>query len=437
MNTAINAMPLINEKKKNNVVKKNMILLLMGKLVSLFGSSIYSFAISLYILKVTGSGLNFSLTLALGTLPRVVFGTISGVIADRFDRKKMVVGLDILSGLVVLGLLGLSIFDSLRLSYIYIATLLLSTCSTFFVTPLTASIPNIVDDENLTRVNSLSEAISSIATIAGPFIGGLVFALIDIRLFLLVNGLSFILSGISEMFIDFNAREKIYGIVENNKKEKNNKKAKGSFFGDLKEGIEYMITQKWLIVLSTFVIFFNLFTMIGLTIPIPYIVTKIWGFSSKQYGLLNMMFPVGMLIASLALSVLPQAKSNYKRIISCILTFSLVIFFVGIVTSEILFSLNNIQYLVILMISYIIMASASIFINVPVSVTMQKLIPDDKRGRVYGTIGTLAMGLSPLGAIIGGLLVDSINPWILPMACGVIMIVLTIFMATVDEIKAI
>lgn len=437
MDNIIDSKVITNEKKNKKMVKKNIILLLLGQLVSLFGSSIYSFAISLYILEVTGSGLNFSLTLALGTLPRVLFGPVSGVAADRFDRKKMVVMLDILSGVVVLGLLGLSLIDQLRLSYIYITTFLLSTCSIFFNIPLSASIPNLVDDENLTRVNSLSHSVSSISMIAGPFFGGIVFALVDIRLFLLVNGLSFIFSGISETFIDFNAREKMYGKVEYSIEEKPNTKNKNNFFRDLKEGLKYIMTQKWLIVLGSFVVFFNMFIMIGLTVPVPYIVREVWGFSSQQYGLLNMMYPVGMFIGSIALSILPQAKNNYKRLILCIFLFSIMIFFVGIITSEMLWILANAQYLIILMISYGVLAISSIFINVPVNVTMQRLIPDDKRGRVQGTLGTLAMGLSPIGAVVGGALVDLIKPWILPMACGAIMIILTIVMTRVDELKVI
>lgn len=434
METIMNSKVGINKEDSKRIVKRNIILLLMGQLVSLFGSSIYSFAISLYILQVTGSGLNFALTLALGTLPRVIFGPIAGVVADRFDRKKMVVLLDILSGVVVLSLLSLSLIDQLRLIYIYTTTFLLSTCSTFFNTPLQASIPNLVDDENLTKVNSLSQAISSISSIIGPFVGGLAFAIIDIRLFLLVNGISFIFSGISEMFIDFNIKEKING---KNTEKQSNKKPSKSFFGDLKEGLRYIATQKWLVVLGSFVIFFNVLTMIGLTIPIPYIVREVWGFSSQQYGLLNMMFPMGMLVASLVLSILPQAKSNYRRMITCIFVFSIVILSVGILTSELLFKLHNGYYLIILMLLYIIMATASVFINVPVGVTMQKLVPNDKLGRVQGTLGTLAMGLSPLGAIIGGVLVDLINPWILPASCGVIMIFLTLFMAKVEELKSI
>jgi MFS family permease len=87
-NNIITPLEAVNEKKLKKAVRKNIILLLLGQSVSLFGTSIYTFAISLYILSTTGSGFNFSLSLALGTLPGVLFSPISGVIADRFDRKK-------------------------------------------------------------------------------------------------------------------------------------------------------------------------------------------------------------------------------------------------------------------------------------------------------------------------------------------------------------
>ncbi|KAB3535245.1 MFS transporter [Alkaliphilus pronyensis] len=419
------------------IVKKNIILISLGQLVSLFGSRIYSFAISLYILSVTGSGLNFSLTLALGTLPGVLFGPISGVIADRFDRKKMVVLLDVLSGVVVLGLLAASLIDELSLSYIYITTFLLSTCNVFFNTPLAASIPNLVDDENLTRINSLSHTISSLASIAGPFIGGLVYALIDIRLFLLVNGLSFIISGISEAFIDFKVRDRINGESKTSNKKENDKAKNNRFFTDLMDGLRYIATQKWLMVLGSFVVFFNMLIMMGLSVPVPYIVNEVWGFSSQQFGILNMMFPIGMLMASIVLSILPEVKNNIKRILICLSTFSVAIFIVGLLTSEIFIVLNNTQYLIILTILYLMMAVAAIFINVPVNVTLQRLIPDDMRGRVTGTLGTLGMALSPIGAIVAGALVDSISPWLLPMVSGIIMICITIYMSNVKDLKEI
>lgn len=424
----------VNEGKIKKIVKTNIVILLLGQLVSLFGSSIYSFAMSLYILQATSSALNFSLTLALSTIPRVIMGPISGVISDKVNRKKMIVIMDILSGAAVLGLFAVSYFDELRLVYVYTATVLLSIFSTFFDTPLQASIPNIVDDNNITRVNSLSQSIRAITQIVGPFVGGLVFAVIDIKLFLLVNGLSFVFSGISEMFINFKVREMIDEKIEEIKDASNRKTG---FFKELKEGLQYIWSQKWLITIFTFAVFVNMFLMMGLEVPLPYIVNEIWGFSSKQYGALVTMFPIGMLVGSLVLSLVPQAEKSYKRIVIGSLVFGISILSIGILVSEALFTLSNIQYLIILMVIHFSLAVACMFINIPIQVTMQKLIPDDKRGRVFGVMVTLTMGLSPIGAIIAGALMDIIPPYILPLSCGAILVIMTLFMARTEELKKI
>lgn len=432
MNTQKELEKSATDKEFKKLVKKNIILLLTGKFVSVLGSQIYSFAISLYVLSITGSGLSFSLNLALSTLPRVIFGPISGVIADRVDRKKMVVAMDIISGLVIISLFALSITDELRLIYIYVTTFLLSTCSIFFNTPLIASYPNIVDDKNLTRINSLSQTIESTSSIAGPFIGGIVYAIINIKMFLFINGISFVISGISELFIDFKLNSDEEGL-EDDKIESE----KVTFFIDLKKGLKYIATQKWLIVLSLFFVVLNMLLMMGIMVPIPYIVREIWGFTSQQYGYLNSMFPVGILVGSLLLAVLPQKGKKFKRLMIFTMVFSLAVILVGIVVSEAFFTLSNLQYLFILMGLYFIIAASAIFINVPLEVTLQRLVPDDKRGRVEGSLGSLSEALSPIGVILAGVLVDLISPWILPIASGIIMLVLSLVMSRVKVIKEI
>jgi MFS family permease len=346
--------------------------------------------------------------------------------------------MNIISGLVVNGLLVLSLLDELKLIYIYVTTFVLSTCNIFFNTPLFSSIPNIVDEENLTRINSLSQTISSAVSIVGPFVGGLIYAIIDIRLFLLINGFSFLISGVSEMFIDFELKSRFFGLEEDaGGPEHKNVVEKKSIFGDLKEGINYIISQKWLMALGSFAVFLNMLVMMGLNVPVPYIVRELWGFTSQQFGILNTMFPVGILVGSLILSVLPQPKRNYKRLVSCLLIFSILIVLVGVVTSEKLFVMENAQYLIILMVLYIIIAATTVFINVPINVTIQRQIPDKKRGRVAGALGTLTMGFSPLGAVLGGVMVDVLSPWLLPMGCGIIMIILTLVMLNKGDIKSI
>lgn len=421
------------EDGKEKQVKMNMFLMLMGQFVSDFGSSIYSFAISLYILQLTGSGLSFSISLAISTLPRVIFGPIAGVIADRIDRKKMVVTLDFLSGIAVLLLLGLTVVDELRLSYVYCMTFILSTCHMFFAIPFNAAMPTIVDEKRLTKANSLSQLIDSIASMSGPFVGGLVFAMIDIKLFLLINGLSFIFSAVSEMFIDFeiNKQEKI---VEENVE---GVQEKGSFIKDFKEGLAYLVSQKWLLMIAGFMVIFNMCSMIGINVPMPYIVNEVRGFTSTQFGILNMVFPIGMLVSASLISIMPEPKSNYRRLVGAIAIYSVTILGIGIVTIGDWINLPNTYYLIILMVLYAVMSICSAFINIPMSIAIQKLVPNEMLGRVMSVVISICMALGPVGAIVGGVLVDAINPTIIPFACGVLMMVITGIMLVSKELRKI
>ncbi|KMY33229.1 MFS transporter [Lysinibacillus xylanilyticus] len=418
----------------NRIVTKNIFILILGQLVSLIGSSIYSFAMGLYILSTTGSGLYFSITIALGVIPKIIFGPISGVVADRVNRKKMIITMDLLSGIVVIALFALSSFDSLRLIYIYISTFLIATCTIFSETPMEASIPNLVDEKRLTKATSLNQAVLSISSIAGPSIGGVVFALIDIRLFLLINGLSFIFAALMDIFLDFKIKNKIHGVDQKTNQEND---VKHTFFEDLKEGIAYIKSQTWLVVLGSFTVFLNMFFIIGITVTVPYVAVNVWNLPSNQLGILEAMFPLGMLIGTVITFLLPEAKSVYKRIMICIAVASIGMLFTGILTCNLIITLDTISYFTISIILFIILAICSVLYNIPFFVSLQKKVPNDMLGRVRSVILTFITGLTPVGAVIGGALVDIVSPWLLPMVCGIIMVILTIIMSRMKALKAI
>ncbi len=112
--------------------KYNIQVFAMGRLISLLGTYMYQFAAGLYVLKMTGSGTKFALTLIMGTLPRVILAPVAGVIADKFSRKSIVVVSDFLSGVILLlALLGSS-GKVIGVNTIYISMVALTACNTFF-----------------------------------------------------------------------------------------------------------------------------------------------------------------------------------------------------------------------------------------------------------------------------------------------------------------
>ena len=93
--------------------KRNPLLVLMGRLVSGLGSTMMAFALSLYVLDITGSGAKFASVLALSFLPRLLLGPFAGILADRRSRKKTMVILDVVSGVAALSF-ALIYFDKER-----------------------------------------------------------------------------------------------------------------------------------------------------------------------------------------------------------------------------------------------------------------------------------------------------------------------------------
>ncbi|MCM1991482.1 MFS transporter [Oceanirhabdus seepicola] len=448
------------DKKLNNVVNINIVIMLMGRLVSLFGSNIYSFAMSMYILSKTGSSMSFSINLVLVILPQVLFAPISGVIADKVDKKKMIVSMDILSGIVILILFGVSMINGLQISYIYTATFLLAICTVFFDTPMTAAIPSLINKEKLTKINSWNEAVSSITRISGPFIGGIVFALIDIRLFLLVNGVSFILSGISEIFLNFNVEEMIneecfnedsineevhqensFNEVDESKgnnKQEEKKSVKSTlieYWVNFLEGIKYLKREKWLGTFMTYIIAINFLCGMGIGVPGNYIMMNVIGFDPKVIGIINMAFPAAALVTAMIISLLPEAKSVYRKLIFGLCVTSVCVISMGVLIIPEFLQLSMTGYFIIFITIYSAASIATTTFNIPINVTLQKMIPADKRGRIFGVIGMLATVAMPVAFLLSGIMMEYLPVFITPITAGTIMFILTVSMSRKKEIK--
>lgn len=419
-----------NEKTPAND-KKNILLFLSGKFISLLGTNIYAFAIGLYVLKLTGSAMNFSINFILNMVPRIILGPVAGVISDKFDKKKLVVYSDILSGILLILLYSISINKGLSLTYIYITTALLTSLNTIFSISFDASIPNLVKDENLVKINSYRTSITSITNILGPILGGLIFGIFNINLFILLNGISFILSAISEYFIDFNAYK-----LDNKKEEKDSSIEKNSIIADLKEGFNYIKQKKILFTLIKFTPIIN-FLFTALSICLPFILVNDLLLSSKLVGTVEGAFAIGMLIMSLVFSIIPEVKRKGLVIGIGTILIGITTFLIGIPVSG-LMTVNSLMfYAIYYCLVAIIIGAIIVFINLPIDLTMQRETPAEYRGRVYGTLGTISSIITPLACIIYGFLLDMVPSHLIVFASGVLLVIIGLVISankTIHEI---
>lgn len=159
-----------------NSVKRNITLFLTGKLTAVLGSSIYGFAIGLFILEETGSSLNFSITLLVSVLPRIVLAPIAGTLSDRWDRKKIIIISDFACSIWLLFIFIIFTSFDQQIWLLFLATFILNSLNTFYSTAVTSAIPNMVGLEYIQKAMSLNQAAVSISTILGPVLGGVLLA---------------------------------------------------------------------------------------------------------------------------------------------------------------------------------------------------------------------------------------------------------------------
>ena len=164
----------------------------LGQVVSQLGDWFNTIALYTIILNLTGSGRDIGLLLVARFLPSFIFSSLSGVVADRFSRRSIMIVSDLLRALVVLGFLFVRRADQLWILY-SLAVLQLGL-STFFEPAKTAVIPSIVSDRELVAANAISSVTWSIMLTLGAFIGGLVTGWFGSNVAFILDALTYLLS---------------------------------------------------------------------------------------------------------------------------------------------------------------------------------------------------------------------------------------------------
>ena len=385
---------------------KNLGLFIIGKLISVFGSAIYTFAIGLYVLKQTGSGFSFALTLFVGLIPTIIFSPVAGYMSDRFDKKKIVVSMDFANGMMFLILFVLTLKFELNQPMIYISTFMTTVFTTFFGIAFEAAKPNLVADEKLMSINSLSKVIDSTSLILAPVLGGLIFAFTDIKTFILINAVCFIFSAGIETMIDFNYNIKSTAEINDD----------GGFVEDIKDGLTYIRKSSEIVKMINVLVILNFFISFSVTVPLPYIINNLLNLSSNQYGIIQGAFPVGMILGAVVVGRIIEKIDYMKLLIFSSITLSVAIALLGL--PLILADTTSLAYMIYYISIMVIFGIAISFIDVPILWLMQKSIPDNLRGKVLSISMSIVKLIAPLGLVISGMIINSVPVYIMTFAGG-------------------
>jgi MFS family permease len=180
---------------------KNNFLLWQGGLISALGDMVYQIGLGFWVLALTGSSAAMGGVMAAGVLPRALSGPFAGVIVDRLNRKYLIIGTDLIRGIMVLIVAIAAFTDHLKIPLIIITAVIIGLGDAIFRPAVMSSIPSITNKEYLVQINSAFAMNQTGAGIIGNALGGVLFTTLGAPLLFLINGISYLLSAFSEAFI--------------------------------------------------------------------------------------------------------------------------------------------------------------------------------------------------------------------------------------------
>lgn len=324
---------------------KNFMIIVIGQIISLFGNAIQRFSMSLYLLEFTGSTATFANILAISTIPYILFAPIAGMLSDNVNRKKIMVYLDLFCSILIGGYAFIVFSGNDHKLIVAAVMFMLSICYTLYGPAVTASIPQVVDEEKLTSANGIISQVGSVVNFLGPILAGILYGIVGIKLIVIINAISFFASAVMEMFLDIPDvvktvdEEEAFNVSSLDKKELNlvtdiadmeiaptveitrnkpkNKVLSVGFikdsFIDMYKTFKYLSKKKKVVlgIIASYALC-NIFLVPVLTILAPYFINIFLGLPSQIYGIVEGIFVLGMIIGGFWISIKPKMFSMKK-----------------------------------------------------------------------------------------------------------------------------
>ena len=368
--------------------ESNIKLLLLGRAVSLFGSTIYLIVLPLYILNTTKNLKTTGIFFAAVNFPTIIVSILIGTIIEKFNKKNIILICDFLTSMLYFVLfLYLKNFNSL--SFLFLISLLINIVSKFFEIASKVLFSEINSPETLEKYNGLQSFMENTIIIVGPVIGTYLFVTFDFNLILIIVSLGYFLSFLQELFIKYERNLNLS--IE-----------KTNFLEDFKEGISYIGSNKIILNFFILVMFLNFFIANNDEIINPGILIRKYEISEKLFGFSATSYGAGSVFAGIFIYYNNKFKFLKKLKLLFILN-SFLMCLLGLL-SIILFKYNHYIYFIIFIFFQFLIGMITTFVNVPLISSFQKNVEIKYQSRFFSILSFFSGGLIPLGILYAGYL---------------------------------
>lgn len=374
---------------------KDFTLVVIGQIISLFGNAAIRFALPLYLLNLTGSSALYGTVTACALIPAVLLSPVGGMIADRVNKRNMMVVLDFFTAAVIL-IFALLMKETDLVLLLTVTLMLLYGIAGAYQPSVQASIPLLVEQGHLMAANSVINTITSFASLLGPVLGGILYSAYGLNAVLWICMLCFLGSAVMELFIHipFEKRDWEGGIL-------------CAVKADFKESVRFIQKEKPVLGKGLLAVCgINLFLSAMIVVGLPYMITVVWNLekadANRFYGFAEGALAAGGLTGGICAGAfsdrLPVQKAGYLLIACALWTFPM-----G--AAPAVFSSGMINYCIMTACCFFVMVFSTIF-TVQMMSFVQTETPQRLLGKVIAVMLTVSMCAQPLGNALYGLLFE-------------------------------
>ncbi|MCK4258160.1 MAG: MFS transporter [Halanaerobiales bacterium] len=386
---------MIQENNNQNQFKKNsfsyFLIIWVGELLSTIGSGLTAFALGVYAFQMTGQATSATLVILFAFLPALLLRPIGGVLADRIDRRFLMIIGNVGSAFGIVLVFVLMSMKPESLWVIYPGVILSSVFFAFQNPAYKASVSDFLPKELYAKASGLVQLAGSAQFLIAPLLAGILMSIIDIRYILIIDIMSFLLSAVAILFVRSKMKIKV----------KTKKKTESRFFEEMADGFKTVVADRGILILIsvTSLILFYVGLLQALFGPMVLSFTD-----ARTFGTAQSICAIGMLISSLIISTL-GGKKNHVLILSVSLALMGIFFsFIGMNA--------NIWYVIIPGFLFFFTVP---FVNSSIDVMIRQNISNEKQGRAWSLISVITYIGSIIAYAVSGFLADKIfNPLFMP-----------------------
>lgn len=370
---------------RQNHLGRSFILLVVTQSLSQLGSSLSGFAVGIWIFQQTGQVTPLTMLALASVVPRLLLVNIAGVLADRWNRRAVLVIADTGQALGTLALLLSVLLDSFAVWQLYGVALLQAACATLQGPVVFAITPRLVSARNRTRANTLHQLSGPLAGLIAPAMAGWLYTLVAVPGVLAIDLASYAIAIAALLVVPLprsEPRPEATGLGR-------------PLWRDALAGFEYLRTQPGLSILLVLLSTVNVIFLSVVVLYPPYLLRRIG--DAAVLGIVLSLMQAGTLCGGVVLGIWGGTRRPLHTVVPAIIASGLCLALAGL-------SRHPIQLSVALFCLY----ACPPFVNAPLTTLLQTVAPAELHGRVYASMTTLAQLLSPLAYVLVGPLVDRV-----------------------------